>query len=171
VIIPSSRCSGVRAVPTPGSGGLGGERHRLVIHGLVPRPPRIHARGIASLPDAVTHRLHRMRRQQRALNTPQAQPLGIAAIRTPASSRHACVAQPTRPPPCSRRRLHPQSSAIVRRRPGSQDGYQNGWDQTLFSHLSGISGEFGVGGRKEAPSSGEMVWGRRRGNGTIVAAK
>jgi hypothetical protein len=26
VIIPSSKCSGVRAVPTPGSGGLGGER-------------------------------------------------------------------------------------------------------------------------------------------------
>ena len=26
VMIPSSRCSGVRAVPTPGSGGLGGER-------------------------------------------------------------------------------------------------------------------------------------------------
>jgi hypothetical protein len=26
VIIPSSRCSGVRAVPTPGSGGFGGER-------------------------------------------------------------------------------------------------------------------------------------------------
>src|ERR1700730_18208212 len=26
VIIPSSRCSGVRAVPTPGNGGLGGER-------------------------------------------------------------------------------------------------------------------------------------------------
>ena len=26
VIIPSSRCSGVRAVPMPGNGGLGGER-------------------------------------------------------------------------------------------------------------------------------------------------
>jgi hypothetical protein len=49
--------------------------------------------------------------------------------------------------PCSRRCLHPQSSAIVRRRPGLQDGYQNGWDRTLLSHLAGLFGEFGVDGR------------------------
>jgi sulfane dehydrogenase subunit SoxC len=70
----------VRAVPTPGSGGLGGERHRLVIHGLVRRP-------LVSTLEA----LHRYPMQPRiafieyagnsgALNTPQAQPLGIAAI-------------------------------------------------------------------------------------------
>ena len=70
----------MRAVPTPGSGGLGGERHRLVIHGLVRRP-------LVSTLEA----LHRYPMQPRiafieyagnsgALNTPQAQPLGIAAI-------------------------------------------------------------------------------------------
>jgi hypothetical protein len=58
--------------------------------------------------------------------------------------------------PCSRRCLHSQSSAIVRRRPGLQDGYQNGWDQTLLSHLAGSFGEFGVNGRNLPPARSQL---------------
>ena len=66
--------------------------------------------------------------------------------------------------------LHPRSSAMVRRRPGVQDGYQNAWDQTLFSHLSGISGEFGVG-RRKSPPAGESANRRFRGSGVKLRTK
>ncbi len=38
------------------------DQHRLVIHGLVRRPLVFTLEALASLPDAVAHRLHRMRR-------------------------------------------------------------------------------------------------------------
>ena len=48
--------------------------------------------------------------------------------------------------------LHPQPSAIVRRKPDLQDGYRNGWVPTLLSHLAALYGKFGVDRRKFPPA-------------------
>ena len=93
------------------------DQHRLVIHGMVKRPLIFTLEALSRYPMAFAHRLRRMRRQQPALNTTQAQPLDVPAIHgllscangpacrcrccstKPASSRGATGCSPKAPTP------------------------------------------------------------------------